>query len=489
MYSDECSRHGVCSISPKTLSFTFVLGTILKASAYYTLKLQKLGYDCFDMQFSIISSISNLSLNLEYPDSVILDIITCHYNDYAHLKSEYTKICTKNGLKPKYFLFPLKLKPDMTLSELLLQGQKLINNKFSHLPNIERMFYDVQNILIKSASSVIVNLNDYDYSFEIELHKILRLFSSNPTNSNLMNLSNIVINLWKKLFKFQENNFGTFFKVSVNTSTQKGKSLLVSGSQISKLKFILQNLNDIDVYTNGDLLIAHGYPEICKFTNLKGHFSKGKGNMDFSVFPGPIYITDFSEQNMENLIRGNLLSTNTFVPKGVKKINKISDLREEVEKSKGFSKSNDKSEIYVGFNINDLNQVAKVAENYDNIIFASYYDEKYSDLVDDLSSKMHNSLIVRFTDKTNDDYSFNLNKNVSLESIFISKFIKRISPSKITLFFGACNYDTITNLIYLSKFNFQNIYLANCNPSVINPMSLKLFMEKFRIQEIKKEPS
>lgn len=73
------------------------------------------------------------------------------------------------------------------------------------------------------------------------------------------------------------------------------KAILVSGHDINDLYNILKQTEGkgINVFTHGELLPAHGYPELKKFSHLKGNYGGAwqHQKVDFATFPGPIVLT------------------------------------------------------------------------------------------------------------------------------------------------------------------------------------------------------
>ena len=79
---------------------------------------------------------------------------------------------------------------------------------------------------------------------------------------------------------------------------------------------------NIDVYTHGEMIIAHTYPKFREYKHLIGHFGVGVENclLDFATFPGAILITKYAVENIEYLYRGRLFTMDSFVPKGAIKM-------------------------------------------------------------------------------------------------------------------------------------------------------------------------
>ena len=55
---------------------------------------------------------------------------------------------------------------------------------------------------------------------------------------------------------------------------EKGPFIVVSGHDLHDLKLLLEQTEGrgVNVYTHGEMLPAHGYPELKKYAHLKGNF-------------------------------------------------------------------------------------------------------------------------------------------------------------------------------------------------------------------------
>ncbi|EJL6397610.1 hydroxylamine reductase [Vibrio navarrensis] len=89
--------------------------------------------------------------------------------------------------------------------------------------------------------------------------------------------------------------FGHPQPTAVNVKPVKGKCILVSGHDLHDLEKILQQTQGtgINVYTNGEMLPAHGYPELHKYPHLVGNYGSAWQNQqkEFANFPGAIVMT------------------------------------------------------------------------------------------------------------------------------------------------------------------------------------------------------
>lgn len=74
-----------------------------------------------------------------------------------------------------------------------------------------------------------------------------------------------------------------------------GKAILVSGHDLKDLKALLEQTEKmgINVYTHGEMLPAHSYPELKRYAHLAGHYGGAwmRQRQEFEAFPGAILMT------------------------------------------------------------------------------------------------------------------------------------------------------------------------------------------------------
>ena len=89
--------------------------------------------------------------------------------------------------------------------------------------------------------------------------------------------------------------FGHPVPVKVTTNVEKGPFIVISGHDLEDLKQLLEQTEGkgINIYTHGEMLPAHGYPELKKYTQLKGNFGTAWQNQqkEFDNVPGAFLFT------------------------------------------------------------------------------------------------------------------------------------------------------------------------------------------------------
>ncbi len=89
--------------------------------------------------------------------------------------------------------------------------------------------------------------------------------------------------------------FGDPVPVSVSLTVEKGPFIVVTGHDLEDIKQLLEQTKDkgINIYTHGEMLPAHAYPELKKYSHLKGNFGTAWQNQqkEFASLPAPILFT------------------------------------------------------------------------------------------------------------------------------------------------------------------------------------------------------
>jgi len=110
----------------------------------------------------------------------------------------------------------------------------------------------------------------------------------------------------------------------VTTAVQKRPGILVSGHDLRDLYELLRQSegSGIDIYTHGEMLPAHFYPELKKFPHLVGHYGGAwwRQPEEFAAFRGPILMTTNCLTPVREAYRERLFTTNMVAWPGVQHI-------------------------------------------------------------------------------------------------------------------------------------------------------------------------
>lgn len=144
----------------------------------------------------------------------------------------------------------------------------------------------------------------------------------------------------------------------------KGKCILVSGHDLLDLKQLLIQTEGkgINIYTHGEMLPAHGYPELKKYSHLMGHYGTAWQNQkrEFCEFPGPILMTTNCIQEPQKTYFGSIFTTGPVAWPGVRHVanGSFQPVIDKALEMPGFGDNQEGQTVLCGFARNAVLSVA-----------------------------------------------------------------------------------------------------------------------------------
>lgn len=97
------------------------------------------------------------------------------------------------------------------------------------------------------------------------------------------------------LDKANTETYGSPVPTEVSLTIEKGPFIVVTGHDLRDLEILLKQTEGkgINIYTHGEMLPAHAYPELKKYKHLKGNFGTAWQNQqkEFDNIPAPVLFT------------------------------------------------------------------------------------------------------------------------------------------------------------------------------------------------------
>ncbi|HIJ89722.1 MAG: hydroxylamine reductase [Desulfobulbaceae bacterium] len=144
-----------------------------------------------------------------------------------------------------------------------------------------------------------------------------------------------------------------------------GKCILVTGHDLKDLAMLLEQTKGkgINIYTHGEMLPCHGYPELKKYPHFYGHFGTAWQNQhkEMPEFPGAILFTTNCIQKPLDSYKDNVFTTGLVGWPGVTHIGENKDFSPVINRAlalPGFTDTQDKDSVLVGFARNTVLGVA-----------------------------------------------------------------------------------------------------------------------------------
>jgi len=158
--------------------------------------------------------------------------------------------------------------------------------------------------------------------------------------------------------------YGHPVPTKVPLGAKKGKAILVSGHDLADMEMILKQTEGkgIYVYTHGEMLPTHGYPELKKYAHFYGHYGTAWQNQikEFPQFPGAIIMTTNCIQRPADSYKDNIFTTGLVGWPGVRHI-ADKDFTPAIEKAlslPGFPEDTNGRSVMTGFARNAILGVA-----------------------------------------------------------------------------------------------------------------------------------
>ena len=111
----------------------------------------------------------------------------------------------------------------------------------------------------------------------------------------VMKVGEVNLKCMALLDKANTETYGHPSPITVSLTVEKGPFIVITGHDLRDLQLLLEQTEGkgINIYTHGEMLPAHAYPELNKYPHLKGNFGTAWQNQqkEFANLPAPILFT------------------------------------------------------------------------------------------------------------------------------------------------------------------------------------------------------
>ena len=262
----------------------------------FTDALQLVRYRAEQMQAGLAKSCGN-NPKTENTDRIIIEglfttITNVNFNDET-LKEMIAKVkAEKNKIVPDCSACqnPCGNTDDYDMNNLWNDNEDIRSLKSLILFGIRGMAAYAYHAMVLGYTSDEVNsffyralsVIGYDMDMDLLLPVVLEVGEKNLICMELLDKANT-------------ETFGTPTPTTVPLSVEKGPFIVITGHDLYDLKLLLEQTKDkgINIYTHGEMLPAHAYPELKKYPHLKGNFGTAWQNQqkEFDHLPAPILYT------------------------------------------------------------------------------------------------------------------------------------------------------------------------------------------------------
>ncbi|HOL56788.1 MAG TPA: hydroxylamine reductase [Spirochaetota bacterium] len=371
-----CQKVGVCGKSEEASILQDLIIHGLKSLSIYAKLARKIGIKDNEVDLhtkeALFTTVTNVDFDPERLEKVIYKTYEMKEKIRGLFLSEYKK---KNNIdfdesKLSEIAF---WKPETTREKLIDQGRKVnIKNLYSNedvMSLKELALYGLKGMAAYADHAAILGYTDEEVdSFFYEALNVL--IDESVTIEKLIELNMKVgeVNLkcMELLDRANTTTFGNPVPAKVFLGAKKGPAILVSGHDLLDLYELLKQTEGtgVNVYTHGEMLPAHGYPELKKFKHFVGNYGGAWQDQqkEFDQFPGAILMTTNCIQKPKDSYIDRIFTTGLVAYPNVKHLPNRKDFSKLIEKAKevgGFKEDIPGKEIMVGFAHNAVLSVAE----------------------------------------------------------------------------------------------------------------------------------
>lgn len=153
----------------------------------------------------------------------------------------------------------------------------------------------------------------------------------------VMETGKVNLTCMELLDKANTESLGTPVPTQVPLTVEKGPFIVVTGHDLYDLKLLLQQTEGkgINIYTHGEMLPAHAYPELKKYPHLKGNFGTAWQNQqkEFANLPAPILFTTNCLMPVKDSYADRVFTTEVVSYPGLTHIGENKDFTPVIEKA------------------------------------------------------------------------------------------------------------------------------------------------------------
>jgi len=519
-----CTTMGVCGKTEAVAGLEDLLthaveGLCLVADAGRKVGVVDNAVDRFTCE-AIFSCLTNVDFDPARFQALISKTVTLREGLKAKVKAA--------GGKTDFTLAAATFSPAATLTGLEEQGAALqFINTMDANPDLQSLkqitMYGLRGLAAYADHAAILGKeDDAVYAF---IHEAMATL---PTEQGLNELVALALKCGEVNLKAMElldaGNTGTYghpVPTSVPLGHIPGKCILVTGHDLKDLAMLLEQTKDkgINIYTHGEMLPCHGYPELKKYSHFYGHFGTAWQNQhkEMPEFPGSILFTTNCIQNPRDSYKDNVFTTGLVGWPGIAHIESdgqtkdFSGLINRALAQPGFTDTLEKGSVLVGFGRNTVLGVAdKVIAAVKSKAIRHFFlvggcdgakpgRNYYTEIVEQIPSDCMILTLAcgkfRFFDKQlgdiggiprlldvgqcNDAYSA-----IQIAVALAGAFECGVNDLPLSMILSWYEQKAVVILLTLLSLGIKNIHLGPSLPAFITPNVLNVLVENFNIKPV-----
>lgn len=368
-----CDKIGVCGKQPEVADLQDLLVHALQGLSLFAVEAGKLGITDRETNVFTCESLFSTLTNVNFDQAYFKDRIS----RAVQLREKMKEKVAAAGGKVDFAAPAATFQPASTIEGLLSQakgvGLKADPEENADLRSLKHtLLFGLKGVAAYTDHAQILKQEDDKvYAF---LYEALAALTKNDIGVNdwiglVLKCGEINLRAMELLDAGNTGAYGHPTPTQVPLGHKKGKAVLISGHDLVDLEALLKQTEGkgINVYTHGEMLPTHGYPELKKYPHFYGHFGTAWQNQqkEFPQFPGAILMTTNCIQRPAQVYGENIFTSGCVGWPGVTHIENR-DFAPVVKRAlelPGFTEDSNGKNVTVGFARNTVMSVAdKVIE-------------------------------------------------------------------------------------------------------------------------------
>lgn len=364
-----CTSSGVCGKSNDVASLQDLLEFSLKGLALFALEGRKVGITDRAVNVFTCEALFSTLTNVDFDPERLAVMI----RKSVELRTALAAKVKAAGGKVDFSEAAARFEPASDISALIKQGEmasiKTPGADADIMSLHHTLMYGLKGVAAYADHALILGQEDdvvYAFMHEALAATLRTNMALQEALALTLKCGEVNLRAMELLDAANTGHYGHPVPTSVSLGAKKGKAILVSGHDLKDLEMLLQQTEGkgINIYTHGEMLPAHGYPQLNKYPHLAGHYGTAWQNQrrEFAEFPGAILMTTNCIQKPAEQYFANIFTSGVVAWPGVQHM--TGDFSAVIERAlalPGFSADTvDAKTVMTGFARNAVLGVADV---------------------------------------------------------------------------------------------------------------------------------
>ncbi|MBU0988546.1 MAG: hydroxylamine reductase [Proteobacteria bacterium] len=365
---EGCTKIGVCGKLPEVAALQDLLIHAVAGLSLVAVEGRNVGINDEDVNRFTCEAIFSTLTNVDFDPDRFVRLV----NECVDLRDVLKAKVSKAGGKTDYAQKAATFAPEATQEGLVVQGEKVgLKSDPDTAPDIlalqHLLLFGVKGVAAYADHARILGQTDekvFAFIHEAMAATLNKDLGLDDLVGLVLKCGEINLRAMELLDAANTGTYGHPVPTAVPLGVRKGKAILVSGHDLKDLEEILKQSEGkgIYVYTHGEMLPCHGYPELKKYSHFYGHYGTAWQNQarEFAAFPGAIVMTTNCIQKPREAYQDHIFTTGLVGWPGVAHIagKNFAPTIEKALELPGFAEDTDGHSVMTGFGRNAVMGVA-----------------------------------------------------------------------------------------------------------------------------------